>query len=101
MSICCLSLRASAKAQAVAQDCAVEHVGIRPGEKLHEMLISEDEARQTLELDDMFVVQPAHPWWGDIWKEGRRLPEGFCYSSDNNRELLDVDSLRALVKDLA
>ncbi len=49
--------------KAVAPDCQVENIGIRPGEKLHEILISEDEVRQALELDDMFVIKPAHPWW--------------------------------------
>ncbi len=48
-------------AKAVAPGCSVETIGIRPGEKLHEVLISEDEVRQTLELDDMYVIKPAHP----------------------------------------
>ena len=86
-------------AQAVAPDCEVERIGIRPGEKLHEVLISEDEARQTLELDDMFVIQPAHPWWaGESWTDGRSLADGFRYSSDNNSKWLSIDELRALVE---
>ena len=85
-------------AQAVAPDCEVERIGIRPGEKLHEVLISEDEARQTLELDDMFVIQPAHPWWaGESWTDGSSLADGFRYSSDNNSKWLSIDELRALV----
>jgi len=84
--------------QAVAPGCRVEQIGIRPGEKLHEVLVSEDEARHTLELDDMFVVQPAHPWWfSDNWKKGRPLPDGFRYGSDNNSQWLKVDDLRALL----
>ncbi len=85
-------------AHALAPECAVENIGIRPGEKLHEALLSEDEARSTVELADMFVVQPLHPWWnGARWPEGKKLPEGFRYGSDNNDAWLKVDDLRALL----
>lgn len=88
-------------ARAIAPGCRVDEIGPRPGEKLHEVLISEDEARHTLELDDMFVVQPAHPWWSnDSWKEGRPLPDGYSYGSDNNTQWLKVDELRAFVENL-
>ncbi len=84
--------------QTVAPDCQVEEIGIRPGEKLHEVLISEDEARHTLELDDMFVVQPAHPWWfREDSPEGKTLPDGFRYGSDTNTRRLSAEELRALV----
>lgn len=87
--------------KAVAPGCEVEYIGIRPGEKLHEVLISEDEARHTLELDDMFVVQPVHPWWfSDNWRDGRPLPDGFRYGSDTNTQWLRVEDLRALVEGL-
>jgi FlaA1/EpsC-like NDP-sugar epimerase len=89
-------------AQAVAPECPITSVGIRPGEKLHEVMISEDEARHSLELDDMFVVQPVHPWWGNInWQDGRALPDGFSYSSDTNGEWLNIEQLRGLIEDLA
>ncbi len=87
--------------EAVAPGCEVEYIGIRPGEKLHEVLISEDEARHTLELDDMFVIQPVHPWWfSGNWSGGKPLPDGFRYTSDTNTQWLSVDDLRALVKEL-
>lgn len=88
--------------QAIAPEATVEDIGIRPGEKLHEALISEDEARQTIELEDMYVVQPSHPWWfGGNWQEGKALPADFRYTSDSNRAWLDVAGLQALVKDVA
>lgn len=88
--------------KAVAPDCEVEYIGIRPGEKLHEVLISEDEARHTLELEDMYVIQPVHLWWRvENWAGGKPLPEGFRYTSDTNSQWLSVDELRALIEDLA
>ena len=85
-------------AQTLAPDCETRYVGIRPGEKLHEVLVSEDEARNTLELDDMFVIQPAHSWWSqENWKEARPLPDGFRYASDNNPQWMDSEELLGLV----
>lgn len=83
-------------AQAIAPGCTIETIGIRPGEKLHEVLISEDEARHTLELDDMFVVRPAHPWWDRAGDEGEPLPEGFVYSSATNNAWLTIEQLKQL-----
>lgn len=88
-------------ARAVAPDCQVKYIGIRPGEKLHEILMSEDEAQHALEFDDMFAIEPAHPWWAtDNWQGGRRLPEGFRYSSDANDHWLTEDELRAIIRQL-
>ena len=86
---------------AIAPDCAVENIGIRPGEKLHESLIGEDEARSTLEFDDLYVIEPLHPWWGvDHWPGGRRLPDGSRYASDNNTQWLSVEDLRKVAENL-
>src|SRR6201993_5277422 len=57
------SMRLLDLAETIAPGCHVEYIGIRPGEKLHEVLVSEDESRQTLETEDMYVIQPSHPWW--------------------------------------
>lgn len=86
-------------AKAIAPDAKLEIIGIRPGEKLHEMLISEDEARHTIELDKMYVVQPAEAtWFGYSWKDkGKELKEGFSYSSDNNTEWLDVEGIKKYI----
>ena len=84
--------------EAVAPGCRVDFVGIRPGEKLHEVLISEDEARQARELDDMFVVEPLSPSWGyRPWTEGRRLAAGASYASDTNGHFLAPAEMRSLV----
>jgi UDP-N-acetylglucosamine 4,6-dehydratase len=86
-------------AEAVAPDCQIDCVGIRPGEKLHEVLLSEDEARNTGETDDMFVIQPAHSWWRkENWKNARPLAEGFRYTSDTNSEWMTASDLYQMVE---
>jgi UDP-N-acetylglucosamine 4,6-dehydratase/5-epimerase len=92
------SMRLVDVAETIAPGCKVEYIGIRPGEKLHEVLVSEDESRQTLETDDMFVIQPAHPWWkSENWVDAKPLPEGFRYSSDSNERWLTRRELEELV----
>jgi UDP-N-acetylglucosamine 4,6-dehydratase len=92
------SMRLADLAETVAGNCKVDYIGIRPGEKLHEVLISEDEARQTVEVDDMFVIQPSHPWWQtENWVQARPLPDGFRYASDTNTEWLTAERLVELV----
>lgn len=87
-------------AEAIAPGCGVEEIGIRPGEKLHEVLLSDDEARHSVELDTMFVIRPAHPWWADSnWAAGRALPDGFKYTSDGNPAWLSVGQLRGLAEE--
>ena len=85
--------------EAVAPSCKVELNGIRPGEKLHEVLVSQDEARHTVALDDMFIIKPEHNWWGqDNWKEGKTLPDGFKFESDNNSQWLSIEQLRGMME---
>jgi len=70
------SMRVVDLANAIAPDTEIEVIGIRPGEKLHEVLVSEDEARHTLELEDMYVVEPpAALWFGRGWRD-RNCPRG-------------------------
>ena len=88
-------------AEALAPGCETEEIGIRPGEKVHEVLISEDEARQALEFEEYFVIQPSHPWWGrDNWSAGRAVPDGFVYASNTNTDWLAAAQLRSLSGDL-
>lgn len=90
-------------ARAIAPDAVVDVIGIRPGEKLHEVLINEDEARSTIELPDMFVVQPALSFWtkpfGWDWQnQGHALPDGFRYGSNNNTQWLSIEDIQKIVK---
>ena len=64
------------------------------------MLVSEDEARSTVELDDMFVVQPTGTlWFGREWEKiGKTLPDGFRYASNTNTEWLDLEGVKAMIK---
>jgi UDP-N-acetylglucosamine 4,6-dehydratase len=92
------SMRLLDLAETVAPGCQVEYIGIRPGEKLHEVLVSDDESRQTLETEDMYVIQPSHPWWKSAnWISAKPLPEGFRYSSDTNERWLTRRELEELV----
>ncbi|MGA2002474.1 MAG: UDP-N-acetylglucosamine 4,6-dehydratase (inverting) [Terriglobales bacterium] len=92
------SMRLLDLAETIAPGCEVEYIGIRPGEKLHEVLVSEDESRQTLATEDMFVIQPSHPWWkSENWVAAKPLPEGFRYSSDTNEQWLTRRELEDLV----
>ena len=92
------SMRLVDLAETVAPGCQVEYIGIRPGEKLHEVLVSEDESRQTLETEDMYVIQPSHPWWrAENWINAKPLAEGFRYASDSNERWLTRRELEELV----
>ncbi|GAA5786417.1 UDP-N-acetylglucosamine 4,6-dehydratase (inverting) [Chitiniphilus shinanonensis] len=87
-------------AAAVAPQARQDVVGIRPGEKLHEQMIGAEDAFYTYEYPEHFKILPAiHNWHTDYKriKDGRRVPEGFVYASDNNGEWMDVDTLRAWI----
>lgn len=86
---------------AIAPDAEVKITGIRPGEKIHEVLVSSDEARQTLEMEKMFVIQPAHVELDQaVWNGAKPSPEGFHYGSDNNTHWLTVEEIKQLVAEL-
>jgi UDP-N-acetylglucosamine 4,6-dehydratase len=92
------SMRMMDLVEAVAPGCRVEFIGIRPGEKLHEILMSEDESRQAVELDGMFAIEPIDPFWDfPPAPTGKRPPPGFRYASDSNDSWLSLDAMRELI----
>jgi UDP-N-acetylglucosamine 4,6-dehydratase/5-epimerase len=90
--------------RAIAPDAKVQIVGIRPGEKLHEEMITTTDALATIEFDDYFVILPSTQLW-DVerfaresgGKPGRRCEYGFCYNSGTNERFLSVEELRMLI----
>ncbi|MBI9074772.1 MAG: UDP-N-acetylglucosamine 4,6-dehydratase (inverting) [Desulfatibacillum sp.] len=86
-------------AKAVAPGCKVEIIGIRPGEKLHESMITEEDGRNTIAYKGMYVVMPALSWWekGD-YSAGEAVLEGFTYSSNNNTQWLTENDLKKIIK---
>ena len=85
-------------ARAMAPQARIDVIGIRPGEKIHEVLVSEDEARHAVELDGMYVIKPSHPWWRtENWTASSFLPDGFRYTSDQNSQWLTVQDLKRLI----
>lgn len=89
-------------AKAIAPDCRIETVGIRPGEKLHECMVPIDDARQTLEFDDHYIIEPAFHFWtqSDMLTQtgGARCAEDFTYASNTNDRWLTVDELKEMIK---
>jgi UDP-N-acetylglucosamine 4,6-dehydratase len=86
--------------EAVAPGCKVEFIGMRPGEKLHEVLIAEEECRQVVELEDMFVLEPIYPSWAFRSREGgKRASAGFRYSSDTNTWWLSSAEMGELARE--
>jgi UDP-N-acetylglucosamine 4,6-dehydratase len=92
------SMRLLDLAEAIAPGCAIQETGIRPGEKLHEVLVSEDEARTAREFEDMYVVRAASPAQDSRWNDGHPLAEGFRYASDTNTEWLTGAELLQLAE---
>jgi len=82
-------------ARAIAPNAKIDIIGIRPGEKLHEDLLSVDEARNAVERETMYVIKPPETLWNRSQHyEGEPLSEGFSYTSDNNIEWLDVEGIK-------
>ena len=93
------SMRLADMAEAMSPGRPHRTIGIRPGEKLHEVMITSDDARSTLELDDRYIVTPTDIHGTGFHVEGaRRVPENFAYTSDTNTDWLDADGLGELIK---
>ncbi len=96
------SMKVTDVAEAVAPGCRLEVVGIRPGEKLHECMIGEDDAPYTFEHPTHYVIQPAiHNWHNDPSRAagGKRVAEGFRYSSEINEKWMTKDELLGVLKE--
>jgi UDP-N-acetylglucosamine 4,6-dehydratase len=95
------SMKMTDLAKAVAPDAELEFIGIRPGEKLHEQMISEEDSFYTYEYADHFKILPAINGWSNSAsriKNGVKVPEGFSYTSNNNPEWMDASDLQAWMK---
>jgi UDP-N-acetylglucosamine 4,6-dehydratase len=81
-------------AATIAPECGIEYIGIRPGEKIHECLLTEDEARHSVEFESFFVIEPEHFWWKrENCKGGRSLDRNFRYTSSGNNKWLTKEEL--------
>jgi UDP-N-acetylglucosamine 4,6-dehydratase len=89
-------------AMAIAPECETKIVGIRPGEKIHELMIPKDEARNTLEFDSFYVIQPDFRFWTRrcSWDGGNKVPDEFEYNSETNPWRLTLDEMKEMIKGL-
>ena len=89
-------------AKIIAPECSTEIVGIRPGEKLYEVMITKDDARNTLEYDNHYVIQPDFSFWGKRFKNngGKFLPDEFEYNSSTNPWKLTSAEMIEIIKRL-
>lgn len=87
-------------AKAIAPECELDIVGIRPGEKLHEVMITEDDSRHTYEFNSFYTIYPEFSKWGSTIKKGSPVSEGFVYSSKTNTEWLTVEQLKEMIAQL-
>jgi UDP-N-acetylglucosamine 4,6-dehydratase len=92
------SMRIVDLARAIAPECQVQLIGIRAGEKIHEVLITEEDGRNTIQYNGIYVILPQRPSWKQCRVlKGTPLPEGFTYTSNNNDEWLSVEDLREII----
>ena len=92
------SMRITDLASALMPDSLVEVVGIRPGEKLHECMIGEDDAPYTFDLGNLYIIRPAiQTWPSNPSPRGEKVPGGFKYSSDLNERWISPDDLRQIL----
>ena len=89
-------------AKAIAPECRTEMIGIRPGEKLHEVMIPRDEARRTIEYDRYYIIQPDFRYWERRFNEngGKSVEEDFEYQSGTNPWQLSIEEMRKVMKNI-
>lgn len=96
------SMKMTSLARVLAPECRLDVVGVRPGEKIHEALLTDDEVARTVDVGRCYVVKPLFPWWEKAnWNSGRRLPEGFRYTSEAPERLMGDAQMARLLKSLA
>ena len=95
------SMKITDLAQAICPECKTEIVGIRPGEKLHEVMITKDDAYNTVEFKDYYVVKSFFRNFERRFNGGKTLPEDFEYNSGTNQWLLTIEEMRNMIKELA
>lgn len=89
--------------EVIAPDCKTEIVGIRPGEKLHEVMITRDDARNTVEFNDYYIIKPDFKFFAPRFNyndEGKRVPKDFEYNSGTNSWWLTIEELREMINNL-
>ncbi len=97
------SMRLMDLANVIAPECEKPVVGIRPGEKLHEMMIPPDDGRMTSEFENHFIIRPSMPFWNKEWTTqagGIACADRFTFASDNNREWLEGEQLARMIAGL-
>ena len=93
------SVRVLELAEIVAPNSQKKVIGLRPGEKLHEILLNRDEARHSLEFESYYVINPEFPFWKTRESTGAVLPEGFEYASDTNKSWISKEKLRGIIEE--
>jgi len=93
------SMKITDLADAIAPNCEKKIIGIRPGEKIHETLLTHDETRHSKEFENYFIIEPEHAFRKD-YKEGKSFKEDFKYSSDNNKEWITSKELNRLIENV-
>jgi UDP-N-acetylglucosamine 4,6-dehydratase/5-epimerase len=95
------SMRITDIAKCLSPDLPIEITGIRPGEKLHEVMVTEDDARTTFDAGDRYIIQPAFKEWTAteyIQLDAKPVPENFRYSSDKNSDWLDIKDFSKMIE---
>ena len=89
------SMKITDLADAVAPQAVKKIIGVRPGEKLHEVLFTAEESRHTKELEGYFIIEPEFAFWSkENHKEGKLISNNFIYSSDKNAQWLDKEKFK-------
>ena len=95
------SMKVTDLAHVIAPNAKHEIIGIRPGEKLHEQMISKEDSYYTYEYDNYYKILPVINEWAtskERIKDGKKVPEGFCYTSDNNHDWMTEETLQRWIE---